>query len=332
MKKFTKIVLILAGVCIVLGMSLVIGAGMFGDMYYHNADVHVGLDGIKINDRNAGIYVGPDGVRINGIELDDLSEDMKKYLDEKTAHEGTDAFEGEAYEGTVAFEAETEEERLVLGDGNVRNVEIAVNAADLEIIRREDADGIVLEDVSEYLEFSHSLEENNSVEGKTLKLEVGRKDKYKTAGISGEASAVLVIPSDVRFQEFDIETNASALTAGSIEAEELELEVNASSLELADINVGDLSVNNNAGTVTIHGNVERELDVEVNAGDVEVQMIGIYQDFNYSLQTNAGSIEIADQEYSGLKEEKKIKNAAAKKVAELECNMGSIEVGFFNEV
>ena len=59
--------------------------------------------------------------------------------------------------------------------------------------------------------------------------------------------------------------------------------------------------------------MERELDVEVNAGDVEVRLTGIYQDFNYSVQTSAGSIQIGDQEYSGLKKEKHIKNAAAKK-------------------
>lgn len=315
MKKFTKITLILASVCIVLGLSLVIGAGIFGDMYYHNTDVHVGQDGIKINDRNADIYVGPDGIKINGIELDNIPEDMVKYLDR-------DRKNGEI----IPSDADP----LVLAEGNVRKVEIAANAAELEIIRREDADAIMLEDVSEYLEFSAQIK--TSEDGKTLRLEVQRKDKYKTAGISGVASAVLVIPADVRFKEFDIDANASALDVQSIEAEKLELEVNASDVNIAEIDVGDLDVNNNAGAVDIDGNVERELDVEVNAGDVEVRLTGIYQDFNYSVQTSAGSIQIGDQEYSGLKKEKHIKNAAAKKEADLECNMGSITVDFFNEV
>lgn len=295
MKKFTKIMLILAGVCIILGMSLIIGAGMFGDMYGHNADIHIGLDGVKIN----------------GIELDDISAGMVKDLKQKK-------------DGNAVSDADTDADRLVLADADVCEVEIAVNAADLEIIRSEDTDVISLEDVSEYLEFKYS------VEGKALHLTIQRKDKYKTLGIAGEAYATLVIPANVRFEEFDIKANASALDAKSIVSERLELEVNASSVDISDINVGDLDVNNNAGEMTIDGNVERKLDVECNAGDVEVQLTGIYQDFNYSLQTNAGSIQVGDQEYSGLKKEKNIKNAVAKKVAELECNMGSIEIDFFD--
>lgn len=296
MKKFTKITLILASVCIVLGMSLIIGVGIFGDMLDQRANVHIGMDGIRIQDHNADIHVGLDGVKINGIELEDNSE----------------------------------KEQLVLAKESVRSIEIAANAVDLEIIRREDTDEIVLEDVSEYLEFSSQM--NKSEDGKKLTLEIWRKDQYKIAGISGAASAVLVIPADVSFRNVNIEMNASALTVDSIEAEELELEVNAASVEIADFNARNLDVNNNASAVTVHGNVERELDVEVNAGDVEVQLTGGYQDFNYSLKTNAGSIQIADQEYSGLDEERNIEYAAAKKAAELECNMGSIAIGFFDEV
>lgn len=301
MKKFTKIALILAGVCIVLGMSLIIGAGMFGDMYYHNADVHV----------------GPDGVKINGVDLDNIPEDMKKF------------FDGDSKNGEIVT---SDTDRFVLAEENIRNIEIVVNAAEVEIVRSADVEGIVLEDISEYLEFENFVLGNSTVDGKTMHLSLQRKREFNTIGSTGEAYATLVIPADMQFGEFGIEMNASALTAESIEAEKMEVEGNASDMELLDIQAGDLDVNNNAGEMIIKGSVGNELDIEVNAGDVEVQLTGNYQDFNYSVQTNAGSIQIADREYSGLKEEKKIKHDEAKKAAELECNMGRIEVRFFDEV
>lgn len=276
MKRFTRITLIVASVCIVLGISLIIGAWAFGGLQDYKADIHI----------------GPDGVRMSGMNQN--------------------------------------AERLVVAEGDVQNLEITVNAADLEIVESKEGDTIALEDVSEYLEFSTQIHTSDA--GKTLRLEVQRKNKYKTIHKMGEASAVLVIPEDVYLRELSIDANASDLDVQSVEAEKLEVEINASSVNIADMAVGTLDVNNNAGVVTIDGSVQRELDVEVNAGDVEVQLIGGYQDFNYSLQTNAGSIQIGEQEFSGMKNEKKIKNAEAKKMAELECNMGSITVDYFDEL
>ena len=79
------------------------------------------------------------------------------------------------------------------------------------------------------------------------------------------------------------------------------------------------------------GKVDRELEVDCQAGSAEVYLSGASEDFNYDLKVSMGSIEIDGTNYGGLDKEKILTNEDAWKKAELNCEVGSIELVFYKE-
>ena len=79
------------------------------------------------------------------------------------------------------------------------------------------------------------------------------------------------------------------------------------------------------------GKVDRELEVDCQAGSAEVYLSGVQEDFNYDMKVSMGSIEIDGRYYSGLDKEKTLANEDAWKKAELDCEVGAIELVFYEE-
>lgn len=144
----------------------------------------------------------------------------------------------------------------------------------------------------------------------------------------GDTFATIVIPVDMELKELDMELNASSFEMKSMVTEKLELDMNASSAEIIELKADVLEVNSNASSVNFEGDVEHEIDVKCNASDVSLELAGSDEDFSYRVKVDAGSVQIEDDEYAGLKESTTIKNVNADKEANLECSLGSIELNF----
>ena len=289
MKKFTKITLIISGICIVLGMSLIIGTGVFGDLYYGNMDLNFGPNGMKLREVEEFVDAGEDW----------LEHELESTLKRDKAHQD-----------------------IRLAGSEIRELEIAVKAASLDIILDDSIDGIMVEDGSDILDVHHSVKEN------TLYLEIKKKDEHKSISNVAEAALTLRIPAHMKFDEIDMELNAAELDAERLAAEELSFNLNASSAELHEIESGVLDVENNASAFWMYGVVERELEVDCNAGAVEIELNHGYSEFNYDVNCKVGTVHVSDKEYSGLKSSVTMKNEGAKKVMDLDCNAGEIDVRF----
>ena len=261
MKKFTKITLILSVMCLVLGMSLIIGTGVFGDLYYSKID----LDSEP-----------------NGVSMRDI--------------------------------------RLVGND--IRELDITVTAAALEVVIDDTIDEITVQGGSGLLDVNHSVEKD------TLHLEIKAKDQYKVLGDFGDEALILRIPAALWLQELDINLNAAELNAERLAAEEISLNLNAARAEIYDVESGALDVENHASSFWMYGAVAREIEVDCNAGNVEMELNNAYTEFNYEVDCKVGKIHIGDREYSGLKSAVTLQNDNAKKYMDLDCNAGEIAVWF----
>ena len=62
-------------------------------------------------------------------------------------------------------------------------------------------------------------------------------------------------------------------------------------------------------------------------GDVKLTLAGPQTDFHYDLSSGMGVLNVGDDSYNGLAQEKQINNNASKNM-ELECAMGSVVVEF----
>ncbi|MBE5971139.1 MAG: hypothetical protein E7246_01265 [Lachnoclostridium sp.] len=280
MKRFTKIMLILSTVFIILGIVLMLGTGLADDLYYGNADLNI----------------GPVGIRIK--------EEITDFVD----HEF----------GTV-IKADEDYRDVRIAGNEIRELDIVVDAAALEIIRDDQIDGVIV-DGSQLLVVNHSADEES------LSLEIEKKEKYKSISQIDEAKMILRIPAHLEFEELDIYLNSSSLEAERLDAKELRVNINASAAEIREVNAGVLEVENNAGSLWAYGTIGEKMEVNCNAGTTEIQINGSYDDFNYEVDCNVGAIRLGNKDYSGLKSTVSLKNEGAKKSMDLNCGVGNIDI------
>ena len=77
-----------------------------------------------------------------------------------------------------------------------------------------------------------------------------------------------------------------------------------------------------------YGTVEKEVDIDCGAGSVTLNLEGKVEDYNYELDSSAGSIEIGeDIDLGGLSTEKSIDNGS-KRMIEISNGAGSVEIRF----
>jgi len=289
MKRFTKMMLIISTVFMVLGIAMMLGTGLVDDLYYGNEELNIGPVGIRM--REAAQFV----------------ERGEEWLENEF---GTVVKAGEGYHD------------VRLAGNEVRELEIDVKAASLEIVRDDRIDGITIVDGSKLLDVYHSVDED------TLSLEIKKKDKYETLSKTDEAKLVLRIPAHMVFDEVNINLNAAAMEVERLEAKELGLDLNASGAAIQELNAGVFDVENDAGSLWAYGTIEQKMEVDCNAGATEIQINGSYDDFNYEVDCKVGAIHLGNREYSGLKSAVLLKQEGAQKEIDLNCNVGTVDIQF----
>ena len=174
--------------------------------------------------------------------------------------------------------------------------------------------------------------------------------KSKSAGVSdlAEGEIILYLPAGYGFVDVDMEMGAGNISFMELNAAEVSLEVGAGEVDIQNLTAADMDVSVGAGYVWIYNMQVTELDVEIgmgafsadgavngnadvecSMGNVEMTLEGSEQDFNYSLEGAMGTIQLNDNIYGGLAEERDINNHASKEM-DIECSMGNIAITFLN--
>ena len=92
--------------------------------------------------------------------------------------------------------------------------------------------------------------------------------------------------------------------------------------------IEELDVETGAGSLDFYGTVEKEVDIDCGAGSVTLNLEGKVEDYNYELDSSAGSVEIGeDIDLGGLSTEKSIDNGS-KRTIEISNGAGSVEIRF----
>jgi len=360
MKKFTKIVLILAAVCMVFGSVITAAASSLGG----RVPVRVAL-----NDETfsrlfyRAFHHVPGRVHLwdDDYEFFDDDDDRDDYDDDgRDAYDDRDDYEDyEVYGGYNGYgycydytDAHGHQERHhgisgsgvsnpVPDDGQQKTPEISeyqdrfssesrfkelkvrADAAAVEIIEGSGDTFLYVTEATEYIEWSWKIDDDD-----TLEVYFRRKKGLGKLAAGQKSSACLIIPKDHSFQEIDLEGKAGVIYAGSLTTGKLEISSSASSIDIEDGSVGELEIDCKAGQATFSGTVERKLEADCEAGNVGLTLDGNKKDFNYEIEASMGNVTVGDVSYSGLKEKKELFHEGAGKTVELDCNMGVIDVRF----
>lgn len=289
MKKFIKITLVIALICIVAGLIISVAGSVSGggtDVFEmaRNGELNWSIDDLGFGEwgKEERLY-HLDDVEVFDDNVEILSGDI-----EKCQIDGTEA---------------------------VTKLDITVGGGVLQVSDSGDDNF--------YLEAENAEKLQVYTEGNELKVKAIKTKEYQD-----DMEIRLYVPGSVPFEDVSVELGAGQINIADITCKNLEAEVGAGELVVNNTEVtldADFSVG--AGHIQAQVSVLGNLEAECSMGGAEFVLKGQETDFNYEIECAAGQVRVGSEAFQALATEKDIDNGASKNIS-LNCALGAIEVEF----
>lgn len=321
MKKFMKGCAITALILLVLGFVIATVAGTVGGTKAVNEVVESVTDG-KIHINLGGNGDGF-GIFVNEEEWFNIGDSVHFDINSNLMFDNN----YEVLSGDV--------ERYMVGSG-ITKLDIEVGGCEVKV----DKSG----DDNFYAQGSNTgkfqcYEKNGTLYVKTL----GTEEEW--TGFN-HSRINIYVPEAYLFEKIEVELGAGQLSLGEIAATEVDAEVGAGQILIdylqaerckVEVGMGELIVNDmqvtkmdaevGMGHLLLGGTITGDVNAECAMGSLEMNLVGNEEDFNYMIESAVGNISIGGSDYSGLAQDKMIRNGADKNMT-LECAMGNVQIDF----
>ena len=303
MKKFTKGMLIAAGIFAAAGIGLTAAGGVMGASMSE-------LTGVNSLKRILRMTEWDD----DHDDYDDIDDDD----DDRVEHDG---MEHSAEMGQKNMEPAAVGNESAT-DGIVYQLKYQPTKLDIEL----KYDELILEEGDS---FCVRVYDDNG-KNVTVKESSDTLKVRSTKKLSKTRKVCISYPEDVKLQELEIEMGAGTVYLNrDIETEKLSVEMGAGEFdsknpvtaEEADLEIG-------TGSMTFADLSAKKISGECGLGELDLTMTGTQEDYNYDLECGVGNLDVGSDSYSGLGREKSISNKGADRKLNLECGMGNISVDF----
>ena len=232
----------------------------------------------------------------------------------------------------VSFEEDWDDDELddtenvVSGEvfSGVENLKLDIGASEVRIKTGTD-DKIHVDDSR--MKTENAVQKTLSDDRKTLEITTKMRSSFKNVR-NVKGTLVIYLPKDYKFDQMDMEYGAATAEIDGLNAKSLKIESGASGCTIKNADIEELDVETGAGSLDFYGTVEKEVDIDCGAGRVTLNLEGKVEDYNYELDSSAGSVEIGeDIDLGGLSTEKSIDNGS-KRTIEISNGAGSVEIRF----
>lgn len=267
MKKFTKVCLIAAAVCGILGLGFLVGGFALGGSWQ---DV---------------VYAFDRGDFSFGDEIDI----------EISNHHASHSYE------------------------DIKKIKVDMNYGGLYFEPSKDGK------ITVELEGTVGKKTTVTQDGDELKIENNMKNTAR------HGSVTVFCPKDIQLEELDINMGAGeTIISTPIQAQEVDVEVGAGIFEGTEvISAKESSWEVGAGEIVMDSIAGDHMAFDCRVGQIDVTVLGKQESYNYKVDCGVGSIEIGDDDYSGLGTEKKITSKDNKgRQIEVSCSVGAVILDF----
>ena len=309
MKKFTKGMLIAAGIFGAVGIGLTAAGGVMGASMSE-------LTGVNSLKRILWMTEWDDD-HDDYDDIDDDDDDDDDYED-RVEHDG---MEHSAEMGQKNMEP------AVVGnesatDGIVYQLKYQPTKLDIEL----KYDELILEEGDSFCVRVY----DDSGKNVTVKESSDTLKVRSTKKLSKNRKVCISYPEDVKLQELEIEMGAGTVYLNrDVETEKLSVEMGAGEFESKNpVTAREADLEIGTGSMTFADLSARKTDGECGLGELDLTLTGTQEDYNYDLECGVGNLDVGSDSYSGLGREKTISNKGADRKLDLECGMGNISVDF----
>ena len=303
MKKFTKGMLIAAGIFAAAGIGLTAAGGVMGASMSE-------LTGVNSLKRILRMTEWDD----DHDDYDDIDDDD----DDRVEHDG---MEHSAEMGQKNMEPAAVGNESAT-DGIVYQLKYQPTKLDIEL----KYDELILEEGDSFCVRVY----DDSGKNVTVKESSDTLKVRSTKKLSKTRKVHISYPEDVKLQELEIEMGAGTVYLNrDIETEKLSVEMGAGEFESKNpVTAREADLEIGTGSMTFADLSARKTDGECGLGELDLTLTGTQEDYNYDLECGVGNLDVGSDSYSGLGREKTISNKGADRKLDLECGMGNISVDF----
>lgn len=207
---------------------------------------------------------------------------------------------------------------------------LELNLAGCDVIMEDSSDGQVHID-TDYVSFGDSGIEIQAEEedGKLIIQTVKNGELWSkiTGSNTYYGTLYIYLPSDLKFSTAEISFGAGELYIKKLDAEELYINVGAGEFEVENFQADEVTVNVGAGDIEMYGDFQREFNLKCGIGEAEINLRGRQYDYNYTLKSGVGDINIGNEEYSGLANARTVDNGGDKDM-DIICGAGEVNIEF----
>lgn len=307
MKKFTKGMLITAGVFSVLGIGLSASGVAMGAT----------VDSVEI------LRDFRDRVNAELTETGYYDEDMNDRYDDDNDEYDDDRRDRAATKPTDAVQGTTENGVRSYTLNDVTKLDVELNW-DSFMMESWDKNSFGVEIEGDEKEEIAVLQQGQEVKIISKKPE----EEHEESGI-----VTFYYPKNTSFREVDIEIGAGvAELMDAVIADEFSFTVGAGEGNSYDrINAGEISMEVGVGLLDLDVIEAWEIDGECGMGSLDATFSGREEDYFIKTEGGLNSIIIGDNELGGIAGNHSFGNKGAAHTAEFECGMGSINIDFEEE-
>ncbi len=313
MKKFTKGMLIAAGIFAAVGIGLTAAGGVMGA----SMSELTGVNSLKRIlwmtewDDDHDDYVDIDD---DHDDYDDIDDDYEDRVEHDGMEHSAEMGQKNMEPAAVGNESAT--------DGIVYQLKYQPTKLDIEL----KYDELILEEGDS---FCVRVYDDNG-KNVTVKESSDTLKVRSTKKLSKTRKVCISYPEDVKLQELEIEMGAGTVYLNrDIETEKLSVEMGAGEFESKNpVTAREADLEIGTGSMTFADLSARKTDGECGLGEMDLTLTGTQEDYNYDLECGVGNLDVGSDSYSGLGREKSISNKGADRKLDLECGMGNVSVDF----
>ena len=301
MKKFTKGMLIAAGIFAAAGIGLTAAGGVMGASMSE-------LTGVNSLKRILWMTEWDD----DHDDYDDIDDD--DYVDHDGMEYSAEVGQKNMEPAAVGNESST--------DGTVYQLKYQPTKLDIEL----KYDELILEEGDSFCVRVYDDNEKNV----TVKESSDTLKVRSTKKLSKTRKVYISYPKDVKLQELEIEMGAGTVYLNrDIETEKLSVEMGAGEFDSKNpVTAKEADLEIGTGSMTFADLSAKKISGECGLGELDLTMTGTQEDYNYDLECGVGNLDVGSDSYSGLGREKSISNTGADRKLDLECGMGNVSVDF----
>ena len=182
-----------------------------------------------------------------------------------------------------------EAENVVSGEtfSNIENLKLDIGASEVQIKPGTD-DKIHVDDSR--MKTENAMQKRLSDDRKTLEITTKMRSSFSFKNVrNAKGTLVIYLPRDYKFDQVDMEYGAVTAEIDGLNAKSLKIESGASGCTIKNADIEELDVETGAGSLDFYGTVEKEVDIDCGAGSVTLNLEGKVEDYNYELDSSAGS-------------------------------------------